>query len=127
MPSLSVGDEKEGEEVRCPVCGERTHNVVIFVCCSREKGYHSSRLEQSFRSFSFGERQQSELLCPQCLGQVINGWEIIKLAREFMILKPRSCSLETCHFSRNYLALRKHAILEHPFVRPSEVDPASPR
>ncbi|PNX60964.1 hypothetical protein L195_g060438, partial [Trifolium pratense] len=38
--------------------------------------------------------------------------------------KLRSCSSETCEFQGTYPELRKHARVEHPTVRPTEVDPS---
>ncbi|XP_028083423.1 uncharacterized protein LOC114284676 isoform X2 [Camellia sinensis] len=160
------GDEKEWEEVRCPICMEHPHNAVLLLCSSHEKGCHpymcdtSQRHSNCFDLFCkssattpsstdlteqvplytaayhggieeqqqniiprgiHGRQFQPKLSCPLCRGQ-IDGSIVIKPARIFMNSKPRSCSLETCDFSGTYSELRKHARLEHPFVRPSEAD-----
>lgn len=44
-----------------------------------------------------------------------------------MDLKERSCSVESCEFSGVYSELRKHAKVEHPMARPSDVDPERQR
>ncbi|XP_011081194.1 zinc finger Ran-binding domain-containing protein 2-like isoform X1 [Sesamum indicum] len=133
--SPQVGDEREWEEARCPICMEHPHNAVLLLCSSREKGCrpficdtsyrHSNCLDQYRKSAAAsclpGE-QQSELVCPLCRG-VITGWDVIQPARTFMNSKMRSCSLETCGFTGNYAELRKHARLEHPYERPSEASP----
>lgn len=67
-------------------------------------------------------QQQPELACPLCRGHV-EGWIVVKAARNFMNSKTRSCSLETCNFAGNYAELRKHARHEHPSERPSEANP----
>ncbi|XP_042512248.1 uncharacterized protein LOC122087251 isoform X2 [Macadamia integrifolia] len=69
---------------------------------------------------------QSELVCPLCRGK-IDGWLVVESARRFMNAKTRSCACETCEFCGTYSDLRKHARLEHPLVRPSEVDPERER
>ncbi|GMQ08871.1 hypothetical protein CsSME_00052422 [Camellia sinensis var. sinensis] len=162
------GDEKEWEQVRCPICMEHPHNAVLLLCSSHEKGCrpymcdtsqrHSNCFDQFCKSSPttpsstdltqqvplytaayregieehrqniiprrriHGRQFQPKLSCPLCRGQ-INGSIVIKPARHFLNSKPRSCSLETCDFSGTYSELRKHARLEHPFVRPSEADP----
>ncbi|KAL7180078.1 hypothetical protein ACSBR1_043318 [Camellia fascicularis] len=162
------GDEKEWEQVRCPICMEHPHNAVLLLCSSHQKGcrpymcdtsqrhsncfdqfcksspttpsstdltqqvplytaaYHGGIEEQRQNNIPrrriHGRQFQPKLSCPLCRGQ-INGCIVIKPARSFMNSKPRSCSLETCDFSGTYSELRKHARLEHPFVRPSEADP----
>ncbi|PIA65538.1 hypothetical protein AQUCO_00100793v1 [Aquilegia coerulea] len=67
-----------------------------------------------------------KLVCPLCRGQV-NRCIVVEPARRFMNAKTRSCSSETCDFSGTYADLRKHARIEHPLVRPSEVDPERQR
>ncbi|XP_015059934.1 uncharacterized protein LOC107005795 [Solanum pennellii] len=67
-------------------------------------------------------QKQRELTCPLCRGHV-EGWIVVKAARNFMNSKTRSCALEACNFSGNYAELRNHARQEHPLERPSEVDP----
>lgn len=70
----------------------------------------------------FCVQEQPELACPLCRGH-IEGWIVVKAARNFMNSKTRSCALETCNFSGNYAELRKHARHEHPLERPAAADP----
>lgn len=70
-----------------------------------------------------GSQLQPKLICPLCRGE-IHGYMVLEPARRYMNSKPRSCSSETCEFQGTYPELRKHARSEHPFVRPSEVDPS---
>lgn len=133
-----VGDEREWEEARCPVCMEHPHNAVLLLCSSREKGCrpficdtsyrHSNCLDQLCKSAdvsslqtSFDE-QKRELVCPLCRG-LVTGWDVVLPARKFMNSKMRCCSLEMCSFNGNYGELRKHARMEHPCGRPSEASP----
>ncbi|XVE52164.1 hypothetical protein DITRI_Ditri02bG0100400 [Diplodiscus trichospermus] len=73
-----------------------------------------------------GSNLQPKLLCPLCRGDIY-GWIVVEPAREFMNSKARNCSSETCDFSGTYSELRKHARSDHPFVRPTEVDPERQR
>lgn len=73
--------------------------------------------------FEYGSDLQPKLICPLCRGE-IHGYKVWEPARRYMNLKPRGCSLETCEFQGTYPELRKHARLEHPSVRPTEVDPS---
>lgn len=73
-----------------------------------------------------GSGVDSKLVCPFCRGEIL-GWVVSEAARQYMNSKPRSCSLETCMFTGSYSELRKHARSEHPYVRPSEVDPSRRR
>lgn len=66
------------------------------------------------------------LLCPLCRGKVC-GWQVVDAARKHLNAKSRSCSQEKCVFAGTYEELRAHARCEHPFARPSEVDPARQR
>lgn len=66
------------------------------------------------------------LKCPLCRGSVM-GWMIAKEAREYLDLKTRSCSRESCSFSGNYRELRRHARRVHPTTRPGDVDPTRQR
>lgn len=131
-------DEKEWEEVRCPICMEHPHNAILLLCSSHKKGcrpficdtsYRHSNCFDQFRKstpsadlFAFSEEEQSALVCPLCRGTV-TGWNVVRPAREFLNSKTRSCALETCSFNGNYSELRKHARLEHPSKRPSEASP----
>lgn len=71
-------------------------------------------------------QEKKKLMCPLCRGH-ITGWTVVDSARRFMNAKSRSCACETCDFSGSYKDLRKHARVEHPRVRPSEVDPERQR
>ncbi|KAJ6843109.1 uncharacterized protein M6B38_300240 [Iris pallida] len=66
------------------------------------------------------------LKCPLCRGNVL-GLMVVKEARQYLDLKPRSCSRETCSFFGNYRELRRHARRIHPTTRPSDVDPTRQR
>ncbi|KAI9116025.1 hypothetical protein K1719_012955 [Acacia pycnantha] len=66
------------------------------------------------------------LKCPLCRGTVL-GWEVVEEARNYLNLKKRSCSRESCSFVGNYLELRRHARRVHPTTRPSDVDPSRVR
>ncbi|XP_068665231.1 uncharacterized protein [Aristolochia californica] len=68
----------------------------------------------------------SNLTCPLCRGTV-RGWKIVKEARQYLDLKQRSCSRESCSFSGNYRELRRHARRVHPTTRPADVDPSRQR
>lgn len=133
-PSPPVGNDNEWEEARCPICMEHPHNAVLLLCSSREKGCrpfmcdtssrHSNCLDQFRKSTVNADTSEegTKLVCPLCRGH-INGWIVVDPARHFMNSKTRSCSLGTCDFAGNYSELRKHARGEHPFVRPTEIDP----
>ncbi|OWM62791.1 uncharacterized protein LOC116213783 [Punica granatum] len=64
--------------------------------------------------------------CPLCRGDVL-GWEVVEEARNYLNLKSRSCSRESCSFSGNYQELRRHARRVHPMSRPSDIDPSRER
>lgn len=66
------------------------------------------------------------LTCPLCRGALL-GWEVVEEARNYLNLKKRSCSRESCSFVGNYLELRRHARRVHPTTRPSDVDPSRVR
>ncbi|KAK8945595.1 hypothetical protein KSP40_PGU017943 [Platanthera guangdongensis] len=68
----------------------------------------------------------SSLKCPLCRGTVL-GSVIVKEARQYLDLKPRSCSRESCVFTGNYGELRRHARRVHPSTRPVDVDPSRRR
>ncbi|XP_054820121.1 uncharacterized protein LOC129319164 [Prosopis cineraria] len=80
----------------------------------------------TIHSLSCEDHSKLKLVCPLCRGQ-IKEIKVVGAARRFMNEKSRSCSRETCNFSGTYADLRKHARLEHPLVRPSEVDPERQR
>lgn len=65
--------------------------------------------------------KMNNLKCPLCRGDV-QGWKVIEEAREYLNIKTRSCSRESCSFVGNYSELRKHARSQHPCVIPAEVD-----
>ncbi|PIA36175.1 hypothetical protein AQUCO_03400234v1 [Aquilegia coerulea] len=66
------------------------------------------------------------LKCPLCRGSV-KSWEIVEEARQYLDLKQRSCSLESCSFLGNYGELRRHARRVHPTTRPAIVDQSRQR
>ncbi|KAL7162356.1 hypothetical protein ACSBR2_042773 [Camellia fascicularis] len=104
-----------------PSSTDLTQQVPLYTA-AYHGGIEEQRQNNIPRRRIHGRQFQPKLSCPLCRGQ-INGCIVIKPARSFMNSKPRSCSLETCDFSGTYSELRKHARLEHPFVRPSEADP----
>ncbi|KAD3338404.1 hypothetical protein E3N88_33925 [Mikania micrantha] len=71
-------------------------------------------------------RSNSCLKCPLCRGKVA-GWEVVEEVRQYLNLKSRSCSQESCSFSGSYRELRRHARRAHPTARPSDVDPTRER
>ncbi|XP_058074554.1 uncharacterized protein LOC131223237 [Magnolia sinica] len=87
---------------------------------------HHEGEEHALHSMPCECSEQLKLSCPLCRGQ-INGWKPVESARRFMNAKTRSCAQESCTFSGTYADLRKHARLEHPMARPSEVDPERQR
>ncbi|KAK4441527.1 hypothetical protein Salat_0487600 [Sesamum alatum] len=68
----------------------------------------------------------SNLRCPLCRGEVL-GWKVMEEVRNYLNMKPRSCSRESCSFIGNYRELRRHARRVHPTVRPADVDPSRQR
>ncbi|XP_011083112.1 uncharacterized protein LOC105165711 isoform X1 [Sesamum indicum] len=68
----------------------------------------------------------SNLRCPLCRGKVL-GWKVVEEVRNYLNLKSRSCSRESCSFIGNYRELRRHARRVHPTVRPADVDPSRQR
>ncbi|CAK9146428.1 unnamed protein product [Ilex paraguariensis] len=48
-PSLPVGNEKEWEEARCPICIEHPHNAVLLLCSSSDKGCRPYMCDTSHR------------------------------------------------------------------------------
>ncbi|KAH1198786.1 hypothetical protein GmHk_18G052292 [Glycine max] len=66
------------------------------------------------------------LKCPLCRGSVLN-WEVVEEARNYLNMKKRSCSRDSCSFVGDYLELRRHARRVHPTSRPSNVDPTRER
>ncbi|KAL3850048.1 hypothetical protein ACJIZ3_011930 [Penstemon smallii] len=67
-----------------------------------------------------------DLRCPLCRGIVL-GWKVVKEARNYLNLKSRSCSSESCLFSGDYRELRSHARRVHPTIHPADVDPSRQR
>lgn len=83
---------------------------------------HDKKLRSEVVNSSPCENQlQSKLICPLCRGGVY-GYMVSEPARKYMDYKRRTCSSETCEFQGTYPELRRHARMEHPSVRPSEVD-----
>lgn len=92
---------------------------------------HPNLAESSFRVLSevspaVDISDFSSLKCPLCRGAVL-GSVIVKEARQYLDLKPRSCSRESCVFTGNYRELRRHARRVHPSTRPVDVDPSRRR
>lgn len=82
---------------------------------------------QAEESVNVEESQSKDSLrCPLCRGDV-KGWEILKEARQYLDMKMRSCSRESCSFSGSYGELRRHARRVHPLTRPADVDPSRQR
>uniref|UniRef100_A0A0D6R719 Uncharacterized protein n=1 Tax=Araucaria cunninghamii TaxID=56994 RepID=A0A0D6R719_ARACU len=67
-----------------------------------------------------------ELKCPLCRGMV-KGWKVVEAARQYLNMKARNCSHDSCSFSGTYEQLRKHARSVHPTARPADVDPSHQR
>ncbi|GER27459.1 hypothetical protein STAS_03176 [Striga asiatica] len=129
-------ETQEYENALCSVCMEFPHNAVLLLCSSHEKGCrpfmcatshrHSNCLHQYKKAAAYssvGPTSPPELLCPLCRGAV-KGWTVVGPARRHLDAKRRSCTKDSCHFRGNYRELRRHAKIEHPLVRPREVDPA---
>lgn len=57
----------------------------------------------------------------------MNGYKVVEAARQYLNMKMRNCSHESCSFSGTYEELRKHARSVHPTARPAEVDPSRQR
>ncbi|KAF8394188.1 hypothetical protein HHK36_020395 [Tetracentron sinense] len=91
-------------------------------------GLESLRERIGFEELSAGNLSDPNLnlKCPLCRGSV-QGWKIVKEARQYLDLKQRSCSRESCSFLGNYRELRRHARRVHPTTRPSDVDPTRQR
>lgn len=123
-------DKNEWESALCPICMDHPHNSVLLLCSSQEKNcrpfmcnsgpLHSNCLEQ----FAKSARQPGNPnpICPLCRGTVA-GWTVVEPTREYMDSKARACPLETCDFRGNYEELGRHALVEHPSCKPSEVVP----
>lgn len=129
------------EDITCPICLDFPHNGVLLQCSSFGKGcrpflcdtdhLHSNCLERykaangvskiSDVSEKFGNKVLPT--CPLCRGEV-SGWVVIEEARTYLNKKTRFCLGEKCNYSGNYTELEKHAKLNHPHCRPSEIDPA---
>ncbi|KAL5823140.1 hypothetical protein ACOSQ3_021091 [Xanthoceras sorbifolium] len=70
LPSGSLEDTKEWEEVRCPICLEHPHNTVLLQCSSYEKGCrpymcdtsyrHSNCLDQFFKTSELTPSNETE-------------------------------------------------------------------
>ncbi|MQL73112.1 hypothetical protein Taro_005456 [Colocasia esculenta] len=87
---------------------------------------HEQMNLQEFNDGSNVSEQNGMLSCPLCRGTVL-GYHIVREARKYLDLKPRSCSRESCAFSGNYRELRRHARSVHPTTRPADVDPSRQR
>ncbi|KAK9292776.1 hypothetical protein L1049_020756 [Liquidambar formosana] len=98
--------------------------IGIVETSGSESFQETNALEES-RSGNLLSREQN-LKCPLCRGTV-QDWEIVKEARQYLDLKRRSCSQESCSFIGNYGELRRHARRVHPTTRPSDIDPSRQR
>lgn len=99
---------------------------------------HYRRSDRTFASDSFHTNgnqstqndrniQESNILsCPLCR-ETVSSWMIVKETRQYLDLKPRSCSRELCTFTGNYRELRRHARTVHPATRPADIDPSRQR
>lgn len=101
------------------------HNEGILEIVDSETLQDRAELEELDAVNSSSESKLS-LNCPLCRGRVL-GWEVVEEARNYLNLKKRSCSRESCSFVGNYLELRRHARRVHPTTRPSDVDPSRER
>lgn len=95
---------------------------IIFLLISYSRPFTPSEGSMSVLSEASEKTEKPNLVCPLCRGE-IDGWTVVKSARDFMNRKSRSCASETCDYSGTYKDLRKHARLVHPLVRPTEADP----
>ncbi|GJR84389.1 putative transcription factor C2H2 family protein [Tanacetum coccineum] len=93
-------------------------NAIGYVELAGEPGDASNNISSS--------PSKSSLKCPLCRGSV-SGYEVVEEARQYLNLKHRSCSQESCTFSGTYRELRCHARRAHPTARPSDVDPTRER
>ena len=90
---------------------------------SEMEGMEESDQTNHSTASSSGEKCDiKDLMCPLCRGKV-DGWRVMDVARKHMNEKSRSCSHESCSFVGTYEELRGHARCQHPFSRPSEIDP----
>ncbi|OVA01582.1 Protein of unknown function DUF1644 [Macleaya cordata] len=89
---------------------------------SRNPHVNSEMQSEVIAEIGNSSDQSLNLKCPLCRGTV-KGWEIIKEAREYLDLKHRSCSGDSCSFIGNYRELRRHARRVHPTARPADINP----
>lgn len=136
-PVITPLEAKEYDEARCPVCMDHPHNAVLLQCTSSQNGCrafmcdtsyrHSNCLDQFRRlnnanNTNTSSEESTKLSCPLCRGSV-TGTTVVESARNYMNLKTRNCSSDSCEFTGTYGELRKHAREVHPNTRPSEADP----
>lgn len=108
----SIGNQNDQHHV------EHNNRIVSSISESMAEG-HSSQSDRNI--------QESNILsCPLCR-ETVSSWMIVKETRQYLDLKPRSCSRELCTFTGNYRELRRHARMVHPATRPADIDPSRQR
>lgn len=130
---------RDWEDAICPICKNPPHKAVLLLCSSCEDGCrpyicdtsyrHSNCLDQFMKMgarVELNRHERPNLACPLCRGQV-KGLTVVQGSRIHLDTKTRSCAHESCPFSGTYAQLKKHARLNHPFARPTEVDPIRQR
>ncbi|CAL5444065.1 unnamed protein product [Camellia sinensis] len=139
------GDEKEWEEVRCPICMEHPHNAVLLLCSSHERDVALTCATPASATRTVSTSSANHQPLPHHQQILLNKFLFtLPPITEELRNNNKTSSQEgfmgdnsnqsfrahsvgakltgTCDFSGTYSELRKHARLEHPFVRPSEAD-----
>ncbi|XP_058736955.1 uncharacterized protein LOC131609277 isoform X2 [Vicia villosa] len=98
------------------------HDEGILETVDSENLQDRAVLEEDLAVDNSSEDSKSSLQCPLCRGTVLS-WEVVEEARNYLNMKKRSCSRDSCSFAGDYLELRRHARRVHPTSRPSNVDP----
>ncbi|XWS26093.1 hypothetical protein CRYUN_Cryun26dG0001300 [Craigia yunnanensis] len=139
------------DDVIFPICLDFPHNGVLLQCSSYEKGcrpfvcdtdhLHSNCLDRFKSAYGMSSPSTSDTIsktniqltvsegncrpscCPLCRWEV-TGWIVVDKARLLLDEKKHCCDEEQFTFAGTYLELQKHAQLEHPYARPSRIDPA---
>ncbi|KMZ73019.1 hypothetical protein ZOSMA_155G00170 [Zostera marina] len=146
LPNTTKND---WNDVTCSVCMEFSHNAVLLLCSSHDKGCrpymcgtgcrYSNCLEQFKNAYIKAEKitpvgsldpfsptneksESNKLTCPLCRGQV-KGWTVVVSARKYLNGKERSCMQDNCSFTGTYKELRKHVKAEHSLMKPRQIDP----
>ncbi|KAL3821499.1 hypothetical protein ACJIZ3_007404 [Penstemon smallii] len=108
---------KEWDEASCPICMDHPHNAVLLICSSHGKGCRSYICDTSYRHSN----------CLDRFKKLKEETSDNLTARNYLNLKSRSCSSESCLFSGDYRELRSHARRVHPTIHPADVDPSRQR